>query len=205
VNQLHTIGGNIVAIVDAQNLDGTPTQNSKPLFDKAWQQMRAIEKLKEETGLPLLFFTHIPLHKPGGQPGCPGDKPETIVRRGVVVTQTMLSPNTTNYILNKLQPRFVFTGHDHHGCTYRHNDHTTEYTLVSMLGDYGGSSAIFDIHEIKPGEFDYTLTRCPFYTTGRVYLYLLILLPLSWLLFLFIKLLMCCCCCNKSTKPIKSE
>jgi hypothetical protein len=40
--------------------------------------------------------------------------------------QTHLSEETTNKLLEKLKPVLIFTGHDHDGCIYKHNDQTTE-------------------------------------------------------------------------------
>lgn len=38
----------------------------------------------------------------------------------------MLSEDVSNFIVNDVKPKFIFTGHDHYGCTYKHNDYTTE-------------------------------------------------------------------------------
>ena len=38
----------------------------------------------------------------------------------------MLSENVTVNLLNELKPVFVFTGHDHVGCEYKHSEETVE-------------------------------------------------------------------------------
>jgi len=40
---------------------------------------------------------------------------------------------------------FVVTGHDHEGCFYKHNNHTTEYTIRSMMGGFHGYTAVLEI------------------------------------------------------------
>jgi hypothetical protein len=98
----------------------------------------------------------------------------------------MLSFNSSKYILEELKPVFIFTGHDHFGCTYKHNEHTTEYTIRSMMGDFGGYTAVLDIfhtpQDSKP--FKYRT-----YSTSFVIIYaitVVIILSIIWILLFFL-------------------
>jgi hypothetical protein len=51
-------------------------------------------------------------------------------RSGNVKWQNMMSTEASQWILEEIQPIFLFNGHDHDGCIYRHNDHTVEYAFV---------------------------------------------------------------------------
>eukprot|EP01112_Ceratiomyxa_fruticulosa_P016292 TRINITY_DN48_c0_g1_i3.p1 TRINITY_DN48_c0_g1~~TRINITY_DN48_c0_g1_i3.p1 ORF type:complete len:161 (-),score=20.87 TRINITY_DN48_c0_g1_i3:88-570(-) len=103
-----------------------------------------------------------------------------------IKVQNMLTPNSTEYILNTLKPRFIFTGHDHDGCIFSHpNNFTTEYTLRSMMGEFGGYAALFEIKKSQNKcekqsnnnnskkscegyHFEYNFTPCPFVTTNFI-------------------------------------
>lgn len=124
--------------------------------------MKWLARESKKRELPLILYTHIPLHK--DSPNCV-DKPMTNYDRhqiflfvkfglgigigklillfffseGYVIEQNMLSVETSNFILNELKPVFIFTGHDHYGCKYEHNSHTTEFTIRSMMGDFDGT------------------------------------------------------------------
>lgn len=77
-------------------------------------QQNTINKLEE-----ILYFskektillTHIPLHKP---PGYCVDNPDiSYSSDGTIIWQNMLSPALSDYLLNQVNPLFVFNGHDH--------------------------------------------------------------------------------------------
>lgn len=81
--------------------------------------------------------------------------------------QNTLSENATRFLLDEIQPKFIFVGHDHEGCVY---DHTTsksdtkirEYTLRSMMGDYSGYIGLFEISRSPLGKFEYHFQYCPY-------------------------------------------
>jgi len=109
---------------------------------------------------------HIPLQKPEGL--CV-DSPVLTTRPhdGAVTEQTMMSPEATGLLLQLLRPQFVFTGHDHEGCEYVHHDAntnstSTEYTIRSMMGEYGGVTALFEIIPTDTGDYRFEFHYCPF-------------------------------------------
>jgi len=66
----------------------------------------------------ILLFMHVPLHK---KEGVCMDSP--MIKKSpwnTVIEQNMLSEETTNYIIKRVKPKFIFTGHDHEGCIYKH-------------------------------------------------------------------------------------
>lgn len=88
--------------------------------------------------------------------------------------QNHISHEGTAMLLGTLRPKFVFNGHDHEGCYYQHNNtaRSHEYTVRSMMGDFGGHSVVLDIDDVpdsRPresfgmqGEYGYRVTKCSF-------------------------------------------
>ena len=94
--------------------------------------------------------------------------------------QNVLSANTTERLLARLRPRFIFTGHDHEGCRYTHalpplpasasatesNEvHYTaqEITVRSVMAEFSGNAQLFEVHD-SGTEMRYAVGRCPFFT-----------------------------------------
>lgn len=153
-----------VAIVDSTCLDGTA---DKQFHTTAWRHLEYLaSKRRTSPHQLLLLLTHIPLWKPEGS--CV-DRPMTIMRGNAVAKQNFLSANTTSFILEHIRPTVIFSGHDHEGCEYvhgnSHGDRIPEHTVRSMMGRYGGVSAVLEVDASKapPTIHHYT---CPFATTG---------------------------------------
>ncbi|KYR00236.1 hypothetical protein DLAC_03395 [Tieghemostelium lacteum] len=106
---------------------------------------------------------------------------------GFVKEQSMLTKETSQYILDELKPLFIFNGHDHDGCIFKHsNNYTTEYTIRSMMGDFGGYTGLFEIKKSIqsnlsvrnteqdqpiPSElvtYEYNFKACPFIETKYI-------------------------------------
>eukprot|EP01133_Synstelium_polycarpum_P016942 gene16942-20154_t len=155
VNEKFYVAGHIVAVLNSINLDSNSRYSE--LRDETWQFLREVTEERRSTGTPVILATHIPLYKAIDpeykyQPNLPTPyhaKPLCIERFTISLTaidelireQSMLTPETSTYILDELQPIFVFNGHDHDGCIYRHNNLTVE----SMMGEFGGYSGLFEI------------------------------------------------------------
>ena len=103
----------------------------------AWQQ---VELAKKETA-SILLAVHVPLFKPSGM--CPGDLPE-LFRAGdhsdSVVSQTLISEESSNSIRTALRPIAVFSGHDHEGCVLNQS----EFTGRAIQAEYSGCSMVWD-------------------------------------------------------------
>lgn len=83
---------------------------------------------------------------------------------GFVKKQNMLTPEASAHLLRTLKPVAVFSGHDHEGCFYLHDNTVPEYTVRSTMADYSGNSAFFEIRR-RPGsraEYDTAFSACPF-------------------------------------------
>jgi len=158
VNDHLIINEHLIGVLNSINIDRSRDDS---LEKDVWDKMDYLRNVSENTGMPLIIMTHIPLHK-DYQPSSVGypsmeipfhwnalcvEQPMTLYDNdGFIKVQNMLTPNSTEYILNSLKPRFVFTGHDHEGCIFLHpNNLTVEYTLRSMMGEFGGYSALFEI------------------------------------------------------------
>ncbi|KAJ2061485.1 hypothetical protein GGI17_003060 [Coemansia sp. S146] len=104
------------AILNAMNLDKTRNIQYRR---QAWQfvQQLVVER-QERPDIPLILFSHIPLHKPAG--ACVAS-PSIRYQNDFVEYQDYLSPATSAYLLHCLAPTFVLSGHDHNGCQAAHS------------------------------------------------------------------------------------
>ncbi|KAF9982567.1 hypothetical protein BGZ65_002722 [Modicella reniformis] len=98
-------------------LDGPASDEN--LRNQTWQFMQDAVSIKTQHPQDkIVLLTHIPFHK---EKGLCVDEPETRLHwDNTIIEQTMLSPNTTQWILDHLNPDFVLNGHDHFGCDVTH-------------------------------------------------------------------------------------
>ncbi|KAG0283757.1 hypothetical protein BGZ98_006195, partial [Dissophora globulifera] len=94
---------------------------------ETWAFLREAAQLKQTRPQDkIVLLTHIPFHK---EPGLCVDAPDIQTHwDDTIIEQTMLTPDTTQWILNNLRPDFVLNGHDHYGCDVTHiraQDHTS--------------------------------------------------------------------------------
>jgi len=179
VNDELIIADHLVGIVNSVNIDFS---SEKDLQDKTWEHMRNLSATSIERNMPLIIMTHIPLHKDTFEDKnyeniwakkrkmelCTERSYTTFNENGHINVQNMLLPESTQAILEAIQPSFVFTGHDHDGCIYRHNEKTVEYTIRSMMGEFGGYAGMFEIRRnlaSDPHPFSYYYTPCSFVST----------------------------------------
>ncbi|KAJ2241025.1 hypothetical protein GGI13_007479 [Coemansia sp. RSA 455] len=86
---------------------------------QAWQFVQQlVAERQERPDIPLILFSHIPLHKPAG--ACVAS-PSIRYQNDFVEYQDYLSPTTSAYLLHCLAPTFVLSGHDHNGCQAAHS------------------------------------------------------------------------------------
>lgn len=133
----------------------------------------------------MIMIAHVPLYK---QSGCV-DKPHTELDSfGFVSRQNHLSFASSQYIIETISPDIVLTGHDHHGCNYKHqntaNRVVQEYTVRSIMGDFSGTGALLEVY--KEGRYWlHKYKYCHFVplrylTTTAVFTFVLIVLSMGY-------------------------
>ncbi|KAG0036294.1 hypothetical protein BGZ82_004419 [Podila clonocystis] len=104
-------------VLNTMLIDGPSADES--LRGQTWEFLQEASRIKERNPKDkIVLLTHIPLHK---EKGVCIDPPDIRVHwDNTIIEQTMLTPNTTSWILDNLQPDFVLNGHDHEGCDTLH-------------------------------------------------------------------------------------
>ncbi|KAG0335756.1 hypothetical protein BG000_007257 [Podila horticola] len=123
-------------VLNTMLIDGPSADES--LRGQTWEFLQEASRIKERNPRDkIVLLTHIPFHK---EKGVCVDPPDIRVHwDNTIIEQTMLTPNTTSWILNNLQPDFVLNGHDHEGCDILHvattdsDDNDVSWTAYSTL------------------------------------------------------------------------
>ncbi|KAI9242498.1 MAG: hypothetical protein BYD32DRAFT_208943 [Podila humilis] len=104
-------------VLNTMLIDGPSADEN--LRGQTWEFLQEASRIKERHPKDkIVLLTHIPFHK---EKGVCVDPPDIRVHwDNTIIEQTMLTPNTTAWILNNLQPDFVLNGHDHEGCDTLH-------------------------------------------------------------------------------------
>ncbi|KAF9998155.1 hypothetical protein BGZ80_000173 [Entomortierella chlamydospora] len=104
-------------VLNTMLLDGPSSDEN--LRGQTWQFLQKAAELKAENPEDkIVILTHIPFHK---EQGICVDAPDIHVHwDNTIIEQTMLTPNSTTWILNNIKPDFVLNGHDHYGCDIVH-------------------------------------------------------------------------------------
>ncbi|KAF9542545.1 hypothetical protein EC957_001838 [Mortierella hygrophila] len=140
-----------LVVLNTMLLDGPSSDEN--LRGQTWQFLQEASSLKENNPQDkVVLLTHIPFHK---EQGICVDPPDIRVHwDNTIIEQTMLTPNTTQWILNTLQPDFVLNGHDHYGCDVVHTLHHGQDTWIASATDLslpvsGSSQAEQQQEEVK--------------------------------------------------------
>ncbi|KAL9653832.1 hypothetical protein ABK040_012893 [Willaertia magna] len=192
-------------IINSMVLDGGYDRGT---FMDTWSFLNETIKERDELiknnniSIDILLFTHIPLHKPKGV--CvdgPYIKWHGNDDNKLPMEQNFLTPSTSNYILNNLRPKFIFNGHDHFGCFKEHlnnkKEKILEYTVRSILGDFGGNVALFEFKEQSDGSIEYSYKDCRFYPTQMIVGFFIVIgvwltLIVVYLILRVLKYILCC-------------
>lgn len=169
-----------IVLFDSLNLDGPDNYLRK----EAIATLDRLQKLEKEEAADLtIALTHVPLYKP--EKFCVDGPMFTYFEDGSIREQNQLSQETSIQVLESLPMRTILlNGHDHYGCTTYHvrasdeffplkkvgkldaGDYAIpEYTIRSMMGFYGGNSAVLRLYQSNNG-LDYELTKCRFADTA---------------------------------------
>lgn len=155
VNARYLIGGHLFVVVNSMTLDDSETVLQK----QTWEFVEDCAEHSKRAGLPVILATHIPLHKKATARGCD----PVVIRRerdGIIKEQTHLTQESSQQILRTLRPKMIFTGHDHNGCFWNHSGGILEYTVRSVMGDFGGAAKLLAIKKGEKGEYKYSITDC---------------------------------------------
>lgn len=183
LNHMHVFAGHLFVVVNSLALDGSVDHS---LYLDAWAHVDAAAAHAAELHIPVILLVHIPLYKPSYS--CLGDAIEQI-RIGAewlgAYDQTVLTANTTQLLLERLQPVLVFSGHDHEGCVYNHSGGIVEHTVRAAQGFYETNLAVLSIiRRERDDSYHYQVDNCPFWHTN----YYCVLLALTgvWIVALVI-------------------
>lgn len=188
------LGDHLLVGVDAMVLDGSRDRRQQRA---AWEHLSKVSQVKGDK--PVIIATHVPLYKDAdttARLGCEAGRTH-MAKDGVPQYQTYLSEETTDALLSKLEPRWVFAGHNHDGCVHSYatpsSKVTEERTVRSVMGDYGGNVGIFeygpDPH--RDGKYVYHYQDCAFVSTSQ----LVTMLVVTVLVFIIL-----CVCIVRYTK-----
>ncbi|XP_035227272.1 metallophosphoesterase 1-like isoform X2 [Stegodyphus dumicola] len=144
--EMLTINGNIFVLVNSMALQGDNCFLCKPAEEKLkeiHEKLRCAkihpdeEKCKNYSSLPPysppIFLQHFPLYR-SSDAHClePDAAPPEIINEPFRETWECLSKQSTNKILDLLEPRVAFSGHTHHGCFTLHRERIPEWTIPSF-------------------------------------------------------------------------
>ncbi|KAL0488631.1 hypothetical protein AKO1_015675 [Acrasis kona] len=183
-NTVRDFAGHKLVTINSLTLDGTRDHSIKQgtwdFLENTAKQLKSDDK--------VLLFIHVPLHKPKG--AC-YDPPNIIMNHdnSAPIEQTMVSESSSRAVLSKLKPKYIFTGHDHVGCVYKHSQtNTTEYTVRTIMGDHGGNIGLFEFTENSDGTHSYKYKDCRYFETTTIWIYIItalvwtILALITWLI-----------------------
>ncbi|KAG0365912.1 hypothetical protein BGZ54_006064 [Gamsiella multidivaricata] len=104
-------------VLNTMLLDGPSSDEN--LRSQTWQFMQEAAEIKTlRPNDKIVLLTHIPFHK---EAGICVDAPDIRLHwDNTIIEQTMLTLNTTQWILDHLKPDLILNGHDHFGCDVTH-------------------------------------------------------------------------------------
>ncbi|KAG0235044.1 hypothetical protein BGW41_000936 [Actinomortierella wolfii] len=106
-------------VLNTMLLDGPASDES--LRNDTWTFLRSAAEIRKTRPQDrVVLLTHIPLHK---EAGLCVDPPDIRLSSSdqTIIEQTMLRPETSQWILNHLDPDYILNGHDHYGCVVEHS------------------------------------------------------------------------------------
>ncbi|KAF9362963.1 hypothetical protein BGX34_005178 [Mortierella sp. NVP85] len=146
-----------LVVLNTMLLDGPASDEN--LRNQTWQFIEDAAGIKDRHPRDkIVLLTHIPFHK---EKGICVDEPDTRLHwDNTILEQTMLSPNSSHWILDHLRPDFVLNGHDHFGCDVTHvkdrvepqDDQPNEFPTEVAWKTYATSSLPMQDAEKRRGQ-----------------------------------------------------
>jgi len=196
-NSRHIVAGHLVVNVNSMLLEGCEPS----LRHETWRFVDDCAKHASLEKLPVILVTHIPLYKQAASRGC---DPYVINQSGeYIVEQTHLTELISTHLLEVLNPKLIFTGHDHNGCVHEHvkpdGGTVMEYTVRSVMGDFGGNAMLLTIAKnAATGEPEYTVSTCPLFLRMRDFVFvagLVVVWLASFIVAPIFRIFVRCCSC----------
>ncbi|KAG0277301.1 hypothetical protein BGZ96_002918 [Linnemannia gamsii] len=140
-----------LVVLNTMLLDGP--SSDEDLRGQTWEFLQEASLLKENGPQDkIVLLTHIPFHK---EQGICVDPPDIHFNwDNTIIEQTMLTPNTTQWILNTLRPDFVLNGHDHYGCDVVHTLHHDQDTWIASAIDLPYPTPTPSSQDVQEGEVE---------------------------------------------------
>lgn len=106
-----------------------------------------------------ILLQHFPLHRHSDSECNEADEaPQDEKFKPFRINMDCLNENSTKLLLGAVQPRWVFSGHTHHGCKVYHGEHRIPEWSVSSFSWRNRNNPTFLLGKITPGEV--ALTKC---------------------------------------------
>ncbi|CAN6621244.1 hypothetical protein TRVA0_008S01970 [Trichomonascus vanleenenianus] len=169
-----------LVVLNSLALDGPWAE--KKFHDDTVQFLEQVKRHKVDG--PTILLTHVPMYKEAGI--CVDGPYFKYYSNGALRSQNHLSIESTQLVINSVfgeHGGIIMTGHDHEGCesVYRKSDSgqwvaerinsnltypsTTsikEFTVRSMMGEYGGNSGLMTAVVDDEGNWQYEYSLCRF-------------------------------------------
>ncbi|KAJ2663357.1 hypothetical protein IW148_002487 [Coemansia sp. RSA 1199] len=141
-NQILDLGGHQIILLDTLTLESDNADVRKSTQETIdWLQT---ERTEMQTIKPRILFTHVPMWRPPNTYCGPlrQTTPEILSRSGYQF-RDQLFKNTTELLLDAIQPNAVFSGDDHDTCTISHVVPSTQQLVTEYtIGAFGWASGV---------------------------------------------------------------
>ncbi|KZT67161.1 Metallo-dependent phosphatase [Daedalea quercina L-15889] len=200
LNQIFEFGNHTFVLIDAPGLVAEEDMRHRSGYSYShWADLSPngviafVQSLGDrEYAKARVLLTHIPLARPEGAPCGPLRERGTIRQGKGFGYQNTLAAATTEFILQRVQPSFVFSGDDHDYCTYTHTYDSSaaddapsagtvkEVTVKSFSMAMGIRQPGFQLLSIgaPPSRFAPSLATVPCLLPDQLGIYLNVYLPL---------------------------
>ncbi|KAJ2848665.1 hypothetical protein IWW36_003160 [Coemansia brasiliensis] len=140
-NQVLHIGGHEIVLLDTLTLESdSASVNSS---SRSLVELLRMNN-EQEHSKPRILFSHVPLWRPPDTPCGPlRQHPKPLLNRRGYQFRDQLFQNTTEYILEAIQPVAIFSGDDHDTCTVTHTiDSSGRAVPEYTIGAFGWASGV---------------------------------------------------------------
>eukprot|EP00096_Caligus_rogercresseyi_P013497 TRINITY_DN6130_c0_g1_i1.p1 TRINITY_DN6130_c0_g1~~TRINITY_DN6130_c0_g1_i1.p1 ORF type:complete len:344 (-),score=66.63 TRINITY_DN6130_c0_g1_i1:961-1992(-) len=149
-----TLQGNVFVLVNSMALDRTDACFLCKEGERQLNQVNA--SLRPEKEPRPILLQHFPLYR-SSDAECEEMDAELEEDAPFREGYDTLSQSSTEYLLDRINPRLVLTGHTHHGCHLQHSESLFEITVPSFSWRNRNTPSFY-LANISPQ--DYSLQKC---------------------------------------------